>query len=52
MICLPFQLINLAILHGDKHKPTMKMADHWLLVRFINLLMDFPTQLDKNESIY
>ncbi|KAL4229606.1 54S ribosomal protein L17 mitochondrial [Mactra antiquata] len=25
------QLINLAIQHGDRHEPTMKMADEWLL---------------------
>lgn len=26
-----FQLISDAIRHGDKHKPTMEMADFWLL---------------------
>lgn len=26
-----FQLISDAIRHGDKHKPTMEMADYWIL---------------------
>ena len=28
---LDFQLISDAIRHGDRHKPTMEMADYWLL---------------------
>lgn len=33
-IFFTFQLLQLAIRFGDKHTPTMEMADFWLMARY------------------